>query len=76
MKKKEIILISIVAVAVIGLSVFYILNSRMNEKSECEIHGGKCYGFGDFVAETCEDHGMTTLSYQCPSTTLNTQCCK
>lgn len=44
--------------------------------NECEMHGGDCYGFGDFAAETCEDHGMKTLAYNCPvKITLNTQCC-
>jgi hypothetical protein len=44
--------------------------------NECELHGGKCYGFGDFVAENCEDHGMITSSYKCPvPITINTQCC-
>jgi len=43
--------------------------------NECEIHDGKCYGFGDFVKETCEDHEMVTLPYNCPQITLNTQCC-
>jgi hypothetical protein len=44
--------------------------------NECELHGGKCYGFGDFVAETCEDHGMITSNYKCPvPITINTQCC-
>jgi hypothetical protein len=43
--------------------------------NECELHGGKCYGFGDLIAESCEDHGMITLSYNCPMITVNTQCC-
>ena len=43
--------------------------------SECERSGGKCYGFGDFVAENCEDHGMITLPYTCNPITVNTQCC-
>jgi hypothetical protein len=44
-------------------------------RNECEIHGGKCYGFGDLIAESCEDHEMVTLQYNCPQITLNTQCC-
>lgn len=51
----------------------------INEKctsTDCQSNGGKCYGFGDFVKETCEDHGMIELPYRCPEITLNTRCCK
>ncbi len=45
--------------------------------NECEMYGGKCFGFGDFVAENCEDHEMVTLPYKCPEQiTINTQCCR
>lgn len=44
--------------------------------NECEENNGTCYGYGDFAAETCEDHDMITLDYDCPQITLNTQCCK
>lgn len=37
MKKKWVPLISIIAVIVIGISVFYIINSRVNEKNECNL---------------------------------------
>jgi hypothetical protein len=47
------------------------------EPNKCENNGGKCYGFGDFVAETCESHNMTTLpGLTCPKMTVNTQCCQ
>jgi hypothetical protein len=72
-KKKYLyaILVAIVALAII--IVVYLEDP--NVVSACSLHGGKCYGFGDFVAENCEDHGLVTSPYECHSITLNTQCC-
>ncbi len=45
------------------------------EKNECEQHGGKCYGLGDFAYDDCEMHDMKSLPYNCPRIFVNTQCC-
>lgn len=76
MKKKYYWITVIVLILLISLAFLISYFLKQPIENECELNGGKCYGFGDFVAETCKDHEMAILKYDCPEITINTQCCK
>jgi hypothetical protein len=74
MKKKWYWIIGIVIIVLI-VSLLYYNFIFLKPLNECEIHGGKCYSFGDLFLQTCEDKNMITLEYDCPLRTPQTRCC-
>ena len=75
MKKKWYWIVGIAIIILIIISLLFYNFIFLNVTNECEIHGGKCYSFGDLFLQTCEDKNMTTLDYYCPLRTPQTRCC-